>query len=133
MVFGRGEKAVRIDEQVWSVGWGHQRLPASNVSQNSGVLVVKTHTCDTGITDLPAPVLHGRRFDFLRGFGCETISPIFGDRLIDDCSAVDAFPGIEGQKKVRESFQHHQSFALRAIHDYCLPREVNERAQGNSN
>ena len=67
---------------------------------------------------LPAPVLHGGRFGFFRGLGREAISPIFGDCPIDDCSAVDAFPGIEGQKKVRESFQHHQSFALRAIHNF---------------
>ncbi len=47
-----------------------------------------------------SPVLHGGRFDFFRGFGGEAIPPIFGDCPIDDCSAVDAFPGIEGQKKV---------------------------------
>ena len=77
-------------------------------------------------------MLHGGRFDFFRGYGGEAVSPIIGDRPIDDRSAVDAFPGIEGQKKVRESFQHHQSFALRAIHNF-LPCEVNERIQGNSN
>ena len=49
---------------------------------------------------LLAPVLHGGGFDFFRGFGGEAIPPIFGDCPIDDCSAVDAFPGIEGQKKV---------------------------------
>jgi hypothetical protein len=72
------------------------------------------------------PVLHGDCFDFFRGFSDEAGSPIFGDRPIDDCSAVNAFPGIEGQKKVRESFQHHQPFALWAIHNFLL-REVNER------
>jgi hypothetical protein len=78
-------------------------------------------------------VLHGGGFDFFRGLGGEAISPIFGDCPIDDCSAVDAFPGIEGQEKIRESFQHHQSFALRAIHDYFLPCYETERTQGNSN
>ena len=67
-------------------------------------------------------VLHGSRFDFFHGFGSEAVSPVIGDRPIDDRSAVDTFPGIKGQKKVRESFQHHQSFALRATHNYCLPR-----------
>jgi hypothetical protein len=82
---------------------------------------------------LPGSVLHGGCFGFFRGLGRKAVSPIFGDRPIDDGSAVDAFPGIEGQKKVRESFQHHQSFALRAIHDYFLPCYETERAQGNSN
>ena len=81
---------------------------------------------------LPSPVLHGGRFGFFRGLGGEAISPIFGDCSINDRAAVDAFPGIEGQEKIRESFQHHQSFALRAIHNF-LPCEVNEREQGNSN
>ena len=78
-------------------------------------------------------VLHRGRFNYFRGFGGEAGSPIIGDRPIDDCSAVDTFPGIEGQEKVRESFQHHQSFALRAIHNHVLPRYVNELARGNSN
>jgi hypothetical protein len=82
---------------------------------------------------LPAPVLHGGRFNFLRGFGCEAVSPIISDRPIDNCSAVDTFPGIEDQEEVRESFQHHQSFALRAIHNYVLPRYVNELARRLSN
>jgi hypothetical protein len=81
---------------------------------------------------LPGAVLHGGCLGFFRGFGREAVSPIFRDCPINDGSAVDAFPGIEGQKKVRESFQHHQSFALRAIHNF-LPCEVNERMQGNSN
>jgi hypothetical protein len=81
----------------------------------------------------PGAVLHGGGFGFFRGLGGEAISPIFGDCPIDDGSAVDAFPGIEGQEKIRESFQHHQSFALRAIHDYFLPCYETERAQGNSN
>jgi hypothetical protein len=49
---------------------------------------------------LPSPVLHGGRFGFFRGLGGEAISPIFGDCPIDDCAAVDAFPGIEGQEKI---------------------------------
>jgi hypothetical protein len=82
---------------------------------------------------LAGVVLHGGCFSFFRSFGGEAVPPIICDRPIDDGSAVDAFPGIEGQKKVRESFQHHQSFALRAIHDYFLPCYETERAQGNSN
>jgi hypothetical protein len=78
-------------------------------------------------------VLHGGRFNFFRGFGGEAVSPIIGDRSIDDRSAVDTFPGIEGQEEVRESFQYHQSFALWAIHNYFLPRYVNELARRISN
>ena len=81
---------------------------------------------------LPVPVLHGGRFGFFRGLGGEAISPIFGDCPINDRAAVDAFPGIEGQEKIRESFQHHQSFTLRTIHNF-LPCEVNECRQGDSN
>jgi hypothetical protein len=62
-------------------------------------------------------MLHGGRFNFFRGFGGEAVSPIIGDRPIDDRSAVDTFPGIEDQEKIREPFQHHQSFAFRAIHN----------------
>ncbi len=78
---------------------------------------------------LLAPMLHGGRFNFLRGFGGEAVSPVIGDRLIDDCSAVDTFPGIKDQEKVREPFHHHQSFALRTIHNNFLPRYVSELAR----
>jgi hypothetical protein len=50
-------------------------------------------------------VVHGGRFNFFRGYGGEAVSPIIGDRPIDDRSAIDTFPGIEGQEEVRESFQ----------------------------
>ena len=79
------------------------------------------------------PVLHGGRFNFFRGYGGEAVSPIIGDRPIDDRSAIDTFPGIEGQEEVRESFQHHQPFALRTIHNHFLPRNVNELVRGSSN
>jgi len=82
---------------------------------------------------LLARVLHGGRFNIFRGFGGEAVSPIIGDRSIDDRCAVDTFPVIEDQKEVRESFQHHQSFALRAIHNYFLLRYVNELARRISN
>lgn len=38
-----------IDEQVSSDGWRQQRLPAWNVSQNSGPLIVESHKGDTGV------------------------------------------------------------------------------------
>jgi hypothetical protein len=66
---------------------------------------------------LLVPTLHGGRFNFLRGFGGKAVSPVIGDCLIDDCSAVDTFPGIKDQEEVREPFHHHQSFALRTIHN----------------
>jgi len=66
---------------------------------------------------LLVPTLHGGRFNFFRGFGGEAVSPIIGDCLIDNCSAVDTFPGIKDQEEVREPFHHHQSFALRTIHN----------------
>ena len=74
-------------------------------------------------------VLRGGRFNFFRGFGGEAVSSIVGDCPIDDRSAVDTFPRIEDQEKVREPFQHHQSFALRAIHNYSLPGYVSELAR----
>ena len=74
-------------------------------------------------------VLHGGCFNFLRGFGGEAVSPVIGDCLIDNCSAVDTFPGIKDQEEVREPFHHHQSFALRTIHNNFLPRYVSELAR----
>ncbi len=74
-------------------------------------------------------MLHGGWFNFLRGFGGEAVSPVIGDCLIDDCSAVDTFPGIKDKEEVREPFHHHQSFALRTIHNYFLPRYVSELAR----
>ena len=62
--------------------------------------IVEEHNMILWVEYLPAPALHGGGFDFFRGFGDEAIPPIFGDCPIDDCSAVDAFPSIEGQKKV---------------------------------
>jgi hypothetical protein len=82
---------------------------------------------------LPAHALRGGRFNFFRGFGGEAISPVIGDRPIDDRSAVKTFPRIEDQEKVREPIQHHQSFALRATHNHFLPRDVNELARRTSN
>ena len=105
-----------------------------NVLKNSGPLIVELHTeAIPELRCLLASRLHGGRFDFFHGFGGEAVSAVIGNRPIDDRSAVDAFPGIKGQKKIRESFQQHQSFALRAIHDYFLPCYETERAQGNSN
>lgn len=79
-------------------------------------------------------VLHGSRFSVFRSFGCKAVSPIIADRLIDDRSAIDTFPGIEHQEEVREALQHHQSFALWAIHDSFPPRYENWLTRrGNSN
>jgi hypothetical protein len=39
------------------------------------------------------------------------------DGLIDDRTAVNAFPGIEDQEEVRESLQRHEPFAPSACHD----------------
>jgi hypothetical protein len=82
---------------------------------------------------LPAHALRGGRFNFFRGFGGEAISPIIEDLPIDYRSAVDTFPRIEDQEKVREPLEHHQSFALRAIHNYFLARYANELARRISN
>ena len=74
-------------------------------------------------------VLYGGCFNFFRGFGGEAVSPVIGDCLIDNCSAVDTFPGIKDQEEVREPFHHHQSFTLRTIHNNFLPRYVSELAR----
>ena len=110
-----------------------RQLPAGNPSKNSGPFIVDTDRCDREPRCLPAHASRGGRFNFFRGFGCEAISPIIIDLPIDDRSAVDTFPRIEDQEKIREPPQHHQSFALRAIHNYFLPRYVNELARRISN
>jgi len=118
---------VRVDEQLWSAAeeCSSETVTVLNVSKSSGPLIAEPHMCDTGApmsVCRSVRVLHGGRFNFFRGFGGKAVSPIVGDCPIDDRSAVDAFPCVEGQEKVRESFQLHQSFALRAIHNYVLPR-----------
>lgn len=72
----------------------------SNCIHSAVPRIVEAHNTILWVEYLPAPALHGGGFDFFRCFGGEAIPPIFGDCPIDDCSAVDAFPGIEGQKKV---------------------------------
>jgi hypothetical protein len=42
---------------------------------------------------------------------------IDGDRVIQDGAAVNAFPRMEHQEKVRETFQRHQPFASQTFHD----------------
>ena len=78
-------------------------------------------------------VLYGGRFNFFRRFSRKAVSSIIRDCLVDDRSAIDTFPRIEGQEEIREAFQHHQSFALRAFHDYSLPHCESELARGESN
>jgi hypothetical protein len=86
---------------------------------------------NSGTIELSHPFnsLRGGCFNFLRGFGGEAVSPVIGDCLIDNGSAVDTFPGIKDQEEVREPFHHHQSFALRTIHNNFLPRYVSEPAR----
>jgi hypothetical protein len=80
---------------------------ARNASKNSGPFIVESHRATEELRCLPAHALRGGRFNSFRGFGGEAISPIIKDFPIDDRSAVDTFPRIEDQEKVRESFQHH--------------------------
>ena len=43
---------------------------------------------------------------------------------IDDGATVDAFPGVENEKEIREPFQHHHAFALRTFHVFLLGGDV---------
>ena len=79
--------------------YGRQLL-APNASKSSGPLIVEIHMCDTGTLLPTACVLYGGLFNFLRGFGGEAVSPVIGNRFIDDCTAIDTFPCIEDQEKV---------------------------------
>lgn len=56
-------------------------------------------------------------FFFLRYLGCKAILAVVTYRAIDDGAAVDTFPGVEDQEKIREPFQLHQPLALRTIHN----------------
>ena len=53
---------------------------------------------------------------------CQTLSPIVGDRTIDDGATINTFPGVENEKEIREPLQHHHSLALRTFHR-ILPGE----------
>jgi hypothetical protein len=79
--------------------YGRQLL-ASNASKSSGPLIVEIHMCDTGTLMSTVCVLYGGLFNVLCGFGGEAVSPVIGNRFIDDCSAIDTFPCIEDQEKV---------------------------------
>ncbi len=48
--------------------------------------------------------------------GSQTLSPIVGNRAVDNGPAIDAFPCVEDEKEIREPFQHHHPLALWAVH-----------------
>ena len=55
------------------------------------------------------------------GFLCgQTLSTILGNSAVDNGTAIEAFPGIEYEKEVRESLQQHRSFALWTFHRSLL-------------
>ena len=47
---------------------------------------------------------------------CQTLSPVVGNRAIDDGATINALPGVENEKEIREPLQHHHPFALRTFH-----------------
>jgi hypothetical protein len=52
----------------------------------------------------------------LGALGSQTLSAIIGDSAINNGAAVQAFPGIEHEKEIRESLQHHHPLTLWTIH-----------------
>ena len=50
----------------------------------------------------------------------QTLSSIFGNGAVDNGAAVEAFPGIEDEKEIREPLQHHRPFTLRTFHRFLL-------------
>ncbi len=48
--------------------------------------------------------------------GRQTLSAIVGNGAVDNGAAIEAFPGIEHEKEIREPLQHHHAFALRTVH-----------------
>lgn len=56
------------------------------------------------------------RRDGLRFARRQTLAAVGGNGAIDDGTAVDAFPGVEDEKEIRKSLQHHQAFALWTFH-----------------
>ena len=73
-------------------------------------------------------IVRSRCFGFLlRGNGLglsgrQTLSTIVGNSAVDDRPAVDAFPGIEHEKEIREPIQQHPSVTLRTVHSSLLRR-----------
>ena len=62
-----------------------------------------------------------RALQLARGNGlrlscCQTLSPVVGNRAIDDGATINALPGVENEKEIREPLQHHHPFALRTFH-----------------
>jgi hypothetical protein len=48
--------------------------------------------------------------------GSQALSAIVGNRAVYNGAAIEAFPGIEHEKEIREPLQHHHSLTLRTIH-----------------
>ena len=50
----------------------------------------------------------------------QTLSTILGNGAVDNGTAIEACPGIEYEKEVRESLQQHRPFALWTFHRSLL-------------
>ena len=94
-----------------------------NTSKKIGAHTVEIRTCMPELRRPRVNALDGSGFNFFRNFCGKTIFPIIGDRPINDRTTIETFPGVEDQEKVRETFQHHQTFALRTTHDCFLPQD----------
>lgn len=46
----------------------------------------------------------------------QTLSAIRRNSPVDNGATVDALPGIEHDKEIREPLQHHRPIALRTVH-----------------
>ena len=101
--WGRSDRTLRGDIRLWNVSCRTQATASchpkriqehrSDHCRNLHVRGQRSDVC------LPRELYRGL-FYFFRGFGGEAVSPIIGDRSIDDRSAVDTFPGIEHQEEV---------------------------------
>ena len=85
------------------------RLRAANEGSRGRSAFLRYRFGATGLSKLS-------RRDGLRFARRETLPAVGGNGAIDDGAAVDAFPGIEDEKEIRKSLQHHQAFTLWTFH-----------------
>ena len=62
-----------------------------------------------------------KEMDYLKAkVDAQALSTILGNGAVDHRAAIDAFPGVEHDKEIREPLQHHRPLTLRTFHRSLL-------------
>jgi len=85
----------------------HDRLESQQALRQAGA---------SSTTESKLPSRNGLRFA-----RSQALSTVVRNGAVNNGTAIDTFPCIKHEKKIREPFQHHHPFALRTFH-WSLPR-----------